>query len=380
MRRLTVFALIFFLLPSFALTPEDIYRKVKDSVYTVYAIKNSNTAQAYGSAVAVSDNTLATNCHVALQGNQVYVRDYDKSFAAKIIYHNIEQDLCLLQISGGLLKPVALRSVRTARIGEDVYAIGNPRAKEKSLSRGIISNLNEEKTGTWLQTDAAINFGSSGGGLFDANGNLLGITTKMSGNFSFALPSDWIIKLLHSGLKTVPEEQKSVEQYQNAYSGLSEIGRYGLDNVSVYRNNKQCFILIIGRDERNSDHSLFMWDPAQPQTAIVFPTATEARYAMILMYQMMQDAKQNPLKTEKTASYLQFGDNAYPIYSMSSGNKTYPFYSLPLPNNIQTVLLGLPSFKANFKTDDPRVGQFEASFGLRGFDYAYQVYQRDCRS
>ena len=316
---------------------------------------------------------------MALQGRDVIVRDYEKSFPAKVIYHNVEQDLCLLQVTGDALKPVGLRSVSTARIGEDVYAIGNPRAKEKSLSRGIISNKNEEKTGTWLQTDAAINFGSSGGGLFDANGNLLGITTKMSGNFSFALPSDWIIKLLQSGLKAVPEQQKSVESFENAYSGLSEIGRFGLDNVSVYRNNKQCFILVIGRDDRNSDHSLFLWNPAQPQTAVIFPTATEARYAMILMYQMTQDGKENPLKTQKTTSYLKFGDNAYPMYEISSGNKKYPFFSLPLPENIQTILINLHFFKAGFKTDDPRVGEFDATFGLRGFDYAYQVYQRDCQ-
>lgn len=379
MRYFFSMALVFFSLSTWALTPEQVYKKVKDSVYTVYVLKDPKTAEAYGSAVAVSGSILATNCHVALQGRDIIVRDHDKSFSAKLIYHNIDQDLCLLEVSAANLKPVGLRSVMNVQIGEEVYAIGNPRAKEKSLSRGIISNKNEEKTGTWLQTDAAINFGSSGGGLFDANGNLLGITTKMSGNFSFSLPSDWIIKLLQNGLKSIPAEQKSAEQYENAYAGLSEIGRFGLDDVRVYRNNRQCFLLVTGRDQRNSDYSLFLWNPAQPQTAAVFPRATDARYAMILMYQMTQDAKETPLTTKKTSSYLQFGNNAYALYAVNSGDKTYPFFSLPLPENMKNILLGLSSFKASFKTDDPRVGEFDANFGLRGFDYAYEVYQRDCQ-
>lgn len=381
MRLFVLISLIFFNLSCWALTPEEVYRKVKSSVYAVYVLKDpdSRVAQSYGSAVAVSGSILATNCHVALQGEDIVVRDYDKNFPAKVIYHNIDQDLCLLEVSGDNLKPVGLRSVKTVEIGEDVYAIGNPRGKEKSLSRGIISNKNEEKTGTWLQSDAAINFGSSGGGLFDAYGNLLGITTKMSGNFSFALPSDWIIKLLQNGLKAVPVEQKSADQFEDAYADLTKIGSYGADDVSVYQNNKQCFILIIGRDERNANHGLFLWNPAQPQNALIFPSATEARYAMILMYQMIKDSKDNPLKAEKTASYLQLGEKAYAIYQISSGDKKYPFYSMPVPQDFQNNLTNLQSFKASFKTDDPRVGEFDAIFGLRGFDYAYQVYQRDCQ-
>jgi hypothetical protein len=82
-------------------------------------------------------------------------------------------------------------------VGEKVFAIGNPRALEVTLSEGLISGLR----GEWadgshvVQTTAPISPGSSGGGLFDAEGRLVGITTfqrRDSQNLNFALPSDWI--------------------------------------------------------------------------------------------------------------------------------------------------------------------------------------------
>lgn len=375
---LTLSGLLFASVNILALTPREVYQKVKDSIYTVYVTHDLKNAYARGSAVAISDSILATNCHVALQGGYVVVKDKGQTYNSKIIYQNLDQDLCLLKVQVADLKPVAMRSATTADIGEEIYAIGNPNGDEKTLSRGIISNKDKEKNGTWLQTDAAINFGSSGGGLFDANGNLLGITTKMAGNFSFALPSDWIIALVHGGLEKAPLEQKSAEIYKPAYDNLTKIGTFGIDDINVYRNNAQCFILITGRDDNRTIRSLFLWNPAKPTSGIFFPTTADASQAMILIYQMaLERQEKNPVSI-KTNSTFALDDKTYPMTTLETDTGSYLFFMAGLPENFQQVLLNTKNFMASFKSQDPRVGYFDVNYGLRGFDYAYEVYKRDC--
>ena len=93
-------------------------------------------------------------------------------------------------------------------VGEDVYAIGAPRGMELSLSRGIVSQLRGDygkRAAPLIQTDVAISPGSSGGGLFNGQGELIGITTfKISGGgsegLSFALPVEWVKEIVKSSI------------------------------------------------------------------------------------------------------------------------------------------------------------------------------------
>jgi hypothetical protein len=87
-----------------------------------------------------------------------------------------------------------------------VFAIGNPRGLERTLSEGLVSALRPEAKTNVIQTTAAISPGSSGGGLFDARSRLVGITTSMRKNsqsLNFAHPTEWVLELL-SG-KSEPE-------------------------------------------------------------------------------------------------------------------------------------------------------------------------------
>jgi S1-C subfamily serine protease len=86
-------------------------------------------------------------------------------------------------------------------VGERVYAIGAPEGLELTISEGLVSGLREYENVRVIQTSAAISHGSSGGGLFDVNGRLIGITTfslKEGQNLNFALPGEWIQALLHT--------------------------------------------------------------------------------------------------------------------------------------------------------------------------------------
>jgi tetratricopeptide (TPR) repeat protein len=109
-----------------------------------------------------------------------------------------EHDLVQLQVPGLTATPVTIRPSTTLRTGERVYAIGAPEGLELSLSEGLISSLRPYEKVMVIQTTAPISSGSSGGGLFDVQGRLVGITTfqvKQVQNLNFALPGEWIVTL-----------------------------------------------------------------------------------------------------------------------------------------------------------------------------------------
>lgn len=94
-----------------------------------------------------------------------------------------------------LLPAVQLGSSEALKIGQRVYAVGSPIGLELTLSEGVVSGFRGVKNGRYIQTTAAISPGSSGGGLFDDEGRLIGLVTfyfKDGQQLNFAAPVDWI--------------------------------------------------------------------------------------------------------------------------------------------------------------------------------------------
>ena len=161
-----------------------------------------------GSGVIIRPNLVATNCHVVDDGTAIIVfkannrrAQKDEEFPAQIHRAHEARDLCLLEVSGLWGIPANLRRTDSLTVGESVYAIGAPQGLDYSLSAGVISQLRKEEGESIprIQTDAAISPGSSGGGLFDAQGNLVGITTSIQKGdqvegINFAIPADWILQ------------------------------------------------------------------------------------------------------------------------------------------------------------------------------------------
>ncbi|MDR3491381.1 MAG: trypsin-like peptidase domain-containing protein [Gammaproteobacteria bacterium] len=183
---------------------EKVYQDVNTSIFMVFDIKNHDYKKAveYGSAVAVGKDILATNCHVALKGDEHLIKINSKLIPTTVLYVNEPQDLCLLKINQKILKPVKLRNANDVRIGEEVFTIGSPKGYERTISRGIISNKIKYNMTSILQTDAAISPGSSGGGLFDTKSHLIGITfLKNEGagveGIGFALPTELIAAVVN---------------------------------------------------------------------------------------------------------------------------------------------------------------------------------------
>ncbi|MDQ3059379.1 MAG: serine protease [Pseudomonadota bacterium] len=183
--------------PLLAASPEDVYRHASPAVALVVALGNKTSSQ--GSGVIIATNVVATNCHVIQGASTIAVMSGTQKTIARTIYTDSKRDVCLLSvgIAGGL--PATLSSASDLRVGQRVYAIGAPRGLNLSLSEGIVSSLRGDDTAKLVQTTAQISPGSSGGGLFDDQGRLVGLTTFKIHNgegLNFALPSEWLAEAL----------------------------------------------------------------------------------------------------------------------------------------------------------------------------------------
>lgn len=178
-------------------TGSEVFARAAPSVFSIGVIGPAGDAR-IGSGVAIAPGRVVTNLHVVREARSIYIKQGEQSYEALLETGDERRDLALLGVSG-LSAPVpALASGERAAIGQTVYAIGSPRGLELSLSQGIVSALRRTDEGVLIQTTAPISPGSSGGGLFDAQGRLLGLTTAqvLNGqNLNFAIPVEWLRSL-----------------------------------------------------------------------------------------------------------------------------------------------------------------------------------------
>ena len=160
-----------------------------------------------GSGFIVSpDGVILTNAHVVNGASEVTVKLTDRrEFAAKVVGMDKATDVAVLRIDAKNLPTVKLGDPSKVQVGEWVLAIGSPFGFENSASAGIVSarqrSLPDEGYVPFLQTDVAVNPGNSGGPLFDAAGEVIGINSQIytnSGGYmgvSFAIPIDTAMKV-----------------------------------------------------------------------------------------------------------------------------------------------------------------------------------------
>jgi len=181
------------------LSPVELFQKVSPSVFVVEALDENGKTLVLGSAVAIARDFLITNCHVVENGSSLTVHRGKETWNARLIQAVSTHDLCGLRPSGLTLQPVEVRPSSKLATGEHVYAIGSPEGLELTFSEGVISALRETDGVRMIQTSAPISPGSSGGGLFDSQGNLVGVTTfflKEGQSLNFALPGEWVTDVL----------------------------------------------------------------------------------------------------------------------------------------------------------------------------------------
>ena len=232
---------------------KDVFTKVAPSVVVVLALDERGQTTGQGSGVVVGEYEVVTNCHVLGKAADVAVRqaaDWSGRetyrVAASLLARNDVRDVCLLFVEELPAPPAAqavrLGAAKALSVGEEVYAVGAPAGLELSLSRGIVSQLRGafgKRSAPLVQTDAAISPGSSGGGLFNQAGELVGITTfKWRGeSLNFALPAEWIEELRAQGRSKLMEAKRRVECPKNPdYKCVIDLA-LGTATSSVYESS-----------------------------------------------------------------------------------------------------------------------------------------------
>lgn len=176
----------------------DVSAKVKG----VVTIK---TSTGHGSGCIVSqDGYILTNYHV-IEDDSVFsvFNESIESISAKVIRVNKKKDLALLKIDKNDLYPLKLKT-STAVVGAEVYTIGTAANVElgQTVTKGIVSAVRVLNKTRYIQTDAKINMGSTGGAMLDNTGNLIGVVNaKLAGKnvegISFAIPASVVIRFLN---------------------------------------------------------------------------------------------------------------------------------------------------------------------------------------
>ena len=194
-----------------------------------YGNTNDYPVQAAGSGVIIaSDGYIITNNHVVEDAEKITVTLNDKrEFNATLVGTDAEADLALIKIEETNLPFLTFGNSDQVRIGEWVLAVGNPFNLTSTVTAGIVSakarnlNIMDESSNieSFIQTDAALNQGNSGGALVNVQGELIGINTAIASGtgyytgYSFAIPSNIARK--------VANDLKTYGVVQRAYLGVS---------------------------------------------------------------------------------------------------------------------------------------------------------------
>ncbi|MEN7982315.1 MAG: trypsin-like peptidase domain-containing protein [Nanoarchaeota archaeon] len=180
---------------------EDFSGIVEESVKSVVSII-TDVGQGTG-FIVTDEGYIVTNAHVLVGGNKVNAITSDQQIiSAELLGYNGKLDIALLKISGNY-NSLTLANSNNIAIGEKVIAIGNPYGLQFSVSEGIVSAVHRSGISgenVYIQTDAALNQGNSGGPLINKNGEVIGINNfKLSEGESlgFALESNYLKDIIN---------------------------------------------------------------------------------------------------------------------------------------------------------------------------------------
>lgn len=184
---------------------EDIY----NSVFEVFS------GSSVGSGFSIGKNCIITNAHVISDKSQIQIANYQgDTFDAFLVAFDSDSDIAVLGVNGAEFQSLKTADYTTMNIGDDVYAIGTPNSMAYTLTKGVISAKERLVQGNvYIQTDAAINSGNSGGPLLNDDGCVIGVNTlKMSNSegIGLSIPISRVCNFLQSnGIEL--NEQRNVQ-------------------------------------------------------------------------------------------------------------------------------------------------------------------------
>jgi hypothetical protein len=271
------------------------------SVVTLVALDDHEQPLCLGSGFFTSANGLvATNAHVIEGAAKVVIRWQGKSgTATRIVRFDPRFDLVILQSSFSATPALKLGDSELATVGEEVIALGNPYGLEGTVSTGIISGLRLMNGAKHLQITAPISPGSSGGPIFNSNGDVIGIATATlsSGqNLNFALSANLINEIHDSNLtfaatKLIPSDNAGTHSYRDLVFAdhitehLSNYHGEDLNSLTLSIQNKTSHticdlkILIITKNYLGEMLNYYLYDLSQPSFFANYPRCIAAGLA-----------------------------------------------------------------------------------------------------
>lgn len=202
MKILALFIVLCCATPAFSGEAEKVFEQVRASVVTITSLDEQNQVDGEGSGVVTGSGQVVTNCHVVQDAVFIRVRAGGKEFPATVVSGNLQRDLCRLEVKELAVPAVNFRVSTDVNAGESVHAVGNPLGFGLAVGSGLVSAIKRTGNDVQIYTSAPTSPGSSGGGLFDSQGRLIGITTARylgAQNFNMALPTEWVTELLKNG-------------------------------------------------------------------------------------------------------------------------------------------------------------------------------------
>jgi len=181
-----------------AKTASEIFDTVSSGIVVIRTYDAKGNGLGLGSGVVTARKVIATNFHVIREATNIQVVHRGKGYLATVRHSDGDRDICTLTVTKIDAPPVLIGSTNRLKVGQRVYAIGAPQGLELTLSEGIISSLRPVDDGQYLQITTPISPGSSGGGLFDEGGRLIGLPTfylSEGQQLNFAVPVEWISEL-----------------------------------------------------------------------------------------------------------------------------------------------------------------------------------------
>ena len=245
-------------------TEQSVVRLFENAAPSVAYITTERLAQTTFFTIGVAKNTgsgfvwdaqghIVTNFHVVEGVREVKVQlDAGKTYAARVIGVAPDYDLAvvkLTQVPQGL-RPLPLGSSSELRIGQSVYAIGNPYGLTRTLTSGLVSALDRHlpttdvrEIGGAIQTDAAINPGNSGGPLLDSAGRMVGVTTAIrspsggSTGVGLAIPADLVNRVVPQLIARGRAQQPTIGIVPIDPDLVAQAGITGVVIADVIRNS-----------------------------------------------------------------------------------------------------------------------------------------------
>lgn len=221
-------------------TPFDFFKEFFGESPFDFDMPKDFQRQSLGSGVIISeDGYILTNHHVIKDANIIKVRLYKskEDIEATVVGKDPKIDIALLKINKDNLPYAKLGDSDKLEVGDWVIAIGNPFGLSHTVTKGIVSAkgrvIGSGPYDDFIQTDAPINFGNSGGPLFNLNGEIVGINTAIIAggqNIGFSIPINMIKTILPQLKKGIVERAYLGVKFQEVTKDISE--SFGLDKIS----------------------------------------------------------------------------------------------------------------------------------------------------